>query len=443
MARRSATRWSDLIEEDDSTTCYPSKADVDYSTTVGGDSDPESIRTTVAASGATCSEAATSIYSATTVVPSMADAESSGDDMETSVGTASSQRTSASRPSNHRGPARKMKKAQRSEQRALLRKGSSFVPSDVMLAEKAEKRKDMDRAVSDAQKLAEPSFSLRRFMDVPADFKVDARLSTECHKRVFTEAVTMLSYCHACNCPIWGGKDPHLGGRRHRIAMEVMTALNMLMGLPASGASARTYGQGLKIPRNTKCDWRDVVAYWGTGLEKFGLMCWAKTLEAGVLIKPSQKKGTLHIPREHIAGCSVVVVNYDGIHEGVYGARHSMMWPSSFPRSFEEDVQLWPLAIVSFKKGFFIDAPFKKPEAEPHAKVAPPAQGPPEDPWDPCKTGVLVAGEKEYTELAEIGELTSMSTSSDGWRNHGVWAICAYQATESPATAWPLRVERA
>ena len=282
----------------------------------------------------------------------------------------------------------------------------------------------MFKKQADAQ--VDKDFGLRRWTAMPEDYDYAKPVGKEIewHKKLINDACVIAGFCNLCGTQVWDKTDTHFGGRRHQTALSVMGYLNVLCGMPSGGPAGRRYTEGLHVPANTSVDWLQITAYWGMHLEKFGKAAFEKSFRNGVYIKSRRSKPRELVPQCDILGASVTVVNYEGAGEGLYKGKHRMLFPQSFPTSYPEPVQLWPIVLLSLK-----------PEVALRHQVV--ADDDPE--YDPCKTGGVVHVD---TDNMDDMQYYATNPSKDGWVDGKtqIWAVCAYQACDDPPTGWAIHL---
>lgn len=400
--------WSDMSDEDPvQKRLQRDRLDPEYSTTIGADSDPESLSaSSKAETVATTCATATVIASEPTIIE---DGDSDGS--VTTFKTDASSRVSASRPAYARGPKRRQAKAARSEQRMRERLGAAFKETTV-------KRQEVQDAISQVQKKGKVSM-LNKFNSLPDWYEGLSNEAFKFHERLINDWAVKTRRCVMCQVDVWSPQDQHLNGRGHRLASWIMSRLDAQMGCPKNGPGTRIYTQGYKTEAHQEVDLHDLAGYWGSDI-----LSWPSTvkqqLDQGIKIKMAKSKPTVEVPGAHIAATNLVFCNYEGAGQGKYSRRHQMVHPHLLPCKFSESCMVWPLLIISFDEEFA--ASYSVPSV-----VADDDDG--DD--DPCQIKVLYAD----NENAE-------AISPDGWREKSCWAICAYQACEIKPQAWPVLLRR-
>ena len=433
---------------------WGSKSDTDYATTVAGECDDDD-----AATFKTHQDTATVICSTTTVDDKMgvdSGAESFDSAKDTSVGSKSSQRTTSCRPANQRGPARRRKQTARTEERMAKKKGADFVPKELLYAPilendsmitgqtPNEKREIVKTIVKRASDEKIEDYPLLKFTEMP-EWYTPKPLTEEIKDKVarITAHMVAKQWCSICGSPVWSHDDSHLAGRNHLLRIGIMAKLDALMGPPKAGAGSRPYGQGYPTPSSGIVEYEQIRDFWGEGLDFFSRSA-NKIMDQGIWIKSRKNRPRTLLPPRHVMAAALALINYEGAGAGVYSSRHNLKWSFSFPFKTTAGEQWWPILILSLSKQAQVEHQVEfDHEVELDHEVVQKDGGDGGDWEDPCKTGEVYVSATDAEGLRRLSptDATDFRGMIDGWGDsRGLWAICAYQATDEPPSGWPLRV---
>ena len=385
-------------------------------------------------------EVATVIFSDTTKVPSQTDGDSGPEEISDNE-TLTSRRSSC-RTRSQKGANAKKKNAKRMEEflrkKGLVPHHNTFDQKELALlrvqqatGKRGTEALETQAAVVEKQTAdKDTTTTMRKCMEMPPDFNFDRPCDEEFtrQKALINAEAIKKGCCNICGgVAVYGPEDAHLRGGRHLTSLCVMAKLNQLMGAGRGGVDSRVYKAGLFVEANTPVQYTTVADYWGVHLNHFPRAAFQLAFSEGVKVKSRKSRPATLVSRSDILATNLCIVNYEGASTGVYDnsvdSRHMLCWPHSFPLSFPQRSQLWPLVLLSLK-----------PEVQAEHQVI---GGAGDDEFDPCSTG----GEL-YMNMDDA-EYYATHTPQDGWVDVDgkcVWAVCAYQATDSPPQAWPIRL---
>lgn len=270
--------------------------------------------------------------------------------------------------------------------------------------------------VCQANKAQKRDYSMARFNAMPPGWKPVPSDALKPYEDLIDKHCVDTNQCVMCSTQVWGSGDPHLGSKRHTMVRAIMAKLDLLMGAPAAGPGARCYGQGYRA-RKGLFTYEEFEAYWGKQLPHFNRTVRSLTFDKGVMVKSCKSRPMVNVPADKIMAVSVSIVNYAGQGAGKYDCPNKLKWLSVKPFACDPNDQYWPIVVLSFAKDV----------AEQHQVIFTTDGGDGDGDFDPCQLGELEISEEDARELGQTPQ--------------GVWAVCAYQACNSPPTAWPLRLQ--